>query len=62
MRRTVCDQDYKITNGEDSLVWVSLIAMALSLFSFVTIMIYIYGMADHLKKLQDLFNERKEEE
>ena len=51
MQRAVCDQGYRITNGEDSLIWVSLIAMALSLFSFVTIMIYIYGMAGHLKKL-----------
>ena len=51
MRRNVCEKGYTLTKGEDSLVWVSFIAMALSLFSFVTIMIYIYGMAGHLKKL-----------
>ena len=62
MRRNVCAYSYRISNGEDSLVWVSLIAMGLSLFSFITIMLYFYGMANHLKKLQDLFNKRKEQE
>ena len=62
MQRSVCASNFTLADDEGSLVWVSFIAIALSLFSFITILIYFYGMVGHLRKLQCLLEKRKEEE
>lgn len=51
MQRTVCKEGFKVTDDEDSLIWVSVIAIALSLISFIGIWIYFKGMTEHLRKL-----------
>ena len=59
MNRSVCNQAKQISfTDEDNLIWVSLLAIILSLISFITIWVYFYGMAEHLKKLQAAYNKR----
>ena len=40
------------------MVWVSFFAILLSLTSFISIWVYMYGMAEHLQKLQAAYNKR----
>ena len=58
MDRRVCLNDFSVSEDEDRLVWVSIIAIAFSLFSFIGIVHYFYGMASHLSKLQHAYDKR----
>lgn len=60
--RTVCKdlQGRFVDNNENSLRWVSITAIILSLISFVATWIYFYGMAEHLDKLQHAYDKRLE--
>ena len=45
MDRDVCQDNVSFSEDEYSLVWISFIAMALSIISAVTFCYYFYGMA-----------------
>jgi len=51
IERTVCNDTFDIGHGEDSLLWVSFLAIFLSVISFAGTWHYFYGMAGYLKKL-----------
>jgi hypothetical protein len=59
--RSVCTQEGTFHSDEDSLVWVSFLAIFLSSISFVGTGIYFYGMAGYLKKLQLAYDRRIQE-
>ena len=63
-QRIVCnDVEGKFLNNyEDSLVWVSIVAMLLSLVSFISTWVYFYGMAEHMDKLQNAYDRRLAEQ
>ncbi len=58
MDRRVCLDNFTVSEDEDRLVWVSLVAITLSLLSFIGIVHYFYGMASHLIKLQHAYDKR----
>ena len=51
MDRDVCQDNVSFSEDEYSLVWISFIAMGLSIISAVTFGYYFYGMAQHLLKM-----------
>lgn len=61
--RTVCknNEGKFVDNNEDSLLWVSIVSIILSLISFIATWLYFYGMSEHLNKLQQLYDRRLEE-
>ena len=56
--RTVCRDSYTLSHGEDSLLWISFLAIFLSIISFASTWHYFYGMAGYLKKLQLAYDRR----
>ena len=61
MDRNVCSNIVSYTSDEYSLVWISFLALLLSMVSFVAFLFYFYGMAQHLEKMQKVYDRRVQE-
>ena len=62
MDRDVCADNVIFNQDEISLIWISCIAMVLSLISFIAIWYHFYRMAEHLSKMQKIYDKRVKEE
>ena len=58
MDRSVCEGGVTISHDEYSLIWISVFAGILSTISFVLFLKYFSGMANHMNKMQNMYEKR----